>query len=151
MSTNTRRDAVLTICGSLIAALALAQTGCPLGDQGHAGEESRKANPSSRTSSARSPTKAAKEGRQSSGRGELKDPLLRSFGGALDEADEIEDSELREARKILREADPILRRAREENRRALERANRPPRIVKQRQPVTAKPEPAQAATGETEN
>ncbi len=137
------RYAAVTVLGSLIAALALAQAGCSLGDPGYADEKdqtdaSAAGSPSSQSAA---PVRPVSQ-RRSSQSGQLKDPLLRSFDDALGGADDLKDSERNEARRILREADPILTKVKEENRKALERANRPPKIVrpKKQKEKAAKPQ-----------
>ena len=106
------RDATTVILGSLAAAVALTQAGC-LNTQ-HSGAD------------------GTAPGGESAESDELKDPMLRAFGEALGDADDLEDSDRDEAWEILREADPILTRVKDENRKALEAANRPPRITSQR-------------------
>jgi hypothetical protein len=128
MTTMTRsgfRFPIATVLCGLIAALALGQIGCSL--NGESAAEEKRA-----------------DDRKSSDSDELENPLLQELGRGLDAADDLDRSERDEAWGILREADPVLTRIKEENRKGLEAANRPPKIVwqKQEQPPQGKDEKA---------
>ena len=143
-SLNSRMAMAATLA-SFLAAVLLTETGCLQTQPSSADETAPEAgsapaaetpigkedvaeDPDGNGSESESSQGGNRAGEEPASSGELKQPLLRELGRALDEAPDLEDSERSEAWKILREADPVLTRIKEENLRAIEAANRPPRI-----------------------